>query len=81
MGIDGQAAKMIHAIPLPWTGRVCALLHPNLGIPQDIRGNFSMKCGILSGPRSYNSFSFWPEVSSVPGFHDLLLESGRWTDL
>lgn len=77
MRIDGQAAKMIHAISLPWTGRAYALLHPNLGIPPDIRENCSMKCGIKSAPRSYHSFSFWPEVSSVPGFRDLHLESGR----
>lgn len=81
MEIGGQAAKMIHAIPLPQMGRLCALLHPKLGIPQNIRGNFSMECGILSAPRSYYSFSYWPEVASAPGFHDLHLESGRWTDL
>lgn len=42
-------------IPFPWMGRVCAFLQPSPRIPQDIRGNFSCKCGVLSAPRLHES--------------------------
>ena len=50
-----------------------------LGILEDIGGNVSMRCRTLSVPRIH--LGFWQEVCSVRGLQDLLLESGRWTDL
>lgn len=47
---------------VPWNSpstdwRVCASLHPSLWglIAQDVRGNFSMRCGTLSASRSQDS--------------------------